>query len=406
MKLKLKLHLLLIAIIPITVAIILLFFHYDNDIYNDIPEEYHYKLDSALNIAGENSEQLKEAILKCPEEQKEAMAFLISYMPIRDLRTLKADFLLENVKYAYKAKEKFAWGKKLPKSIFFNEVLPYCSMNETRDNWRKDFFERFSKYIINTQNIFEAINIINKNIRDEVLVDYNTKREKADQSPYESMRQNMASCTGLAILLTDAFRSVCIPSRIAGTPNWYDSSGNHNWTEVWANGKWYFTEYYPIELNKCWFVSNAGQADKNSKITSIYATSFKPSQTFFPLVWDTTINYVYAENVTERYLDVYKEQQEQQLKSSEDFVKAKVSFIDKDIKDKDKRVAVTISIFDSKGQVGGGSTANTKKDLNDVLTFIVKKNNNYVLKYVYQGTNKEYKFNTKEKDVFIELTNN
>ena len=121
---------------------------------------------------------------------------------------------------------------------------------------------------------------------------------------------------------------------------------------------------------------------------------------------DTTINYVYAENVTERYLDVYKEQQEQQLKSSEDFVKAKVSFIDKDIKDKDKRVAVTISIFDSKGQVGGGSTANTKKDLNDVLTFIVKKNNNYVLKYVYQGTNKEYKFNTKEKDVFIELTNN
>ena len=116
----------------------------------------------------------------------------------------------------------------------------------------------------------------------------------------------MASCSGLSILLTDAFRSVCIPSRIAGTPSWYDDRGNHNWCEVWIDGKWYFTEYYPEELNKSWFLSSAGKADETSKEYSIYATSFKPAGIYFPLVWDTTINYVHAENVTERYISIYK----------------------------------------------------------------------------------------------------
>ena len=374
-----------------------------NTTYKNIPQEYHSKLDSALKIAPKNSEQLKKAIKDVPNEQKEAMAFLICYMPERDLTTLSADFLVENVAYAFKAKEKFAWGKNLPKEIFFNEVLPYCAMNETRDNWRKDFFERFSKYVENTEDIFVAIDALNKNIRDELLVDYNTKREKPDQSPYESMRQSMASCSGLSILLTDAFRAVCIPSRIAGTPNWYDKRGNHNWSEVWVNGKWYFTEYYPDTLNKSWFLSSAGRADASSKEHSIYASSFKPTTTHFPLVWDSTINYVYAKNVTERYIEIYNEQQNKKLESTE-FIPVKVKFVEKKaVKDVDNRIAVNIDVFDSNGQVDGGRTSDATKDLNNILTFILKKNHNYTLKYSLGNKNLEYKFKTKNSEMLIEL---
>ena len=46
-------------------------------------------------------------------------------------------------------------------------------------------------------------------------------------------------------VLADAFRAVGIPSRVAGTPAWHDDRGNHNWNEVWVDGKWRFTEYYP-----------------------------------------------------------------------------------------------------------------------------------------------------------------
>ena len=102
----------------------------------------------------------------------------------------------------------------------------------------------------NCKTLEEAIKAVNKNIRDEVKVDYNTAREKPDQNPSESIRQGMASCSGLSILLTDALRSVGIPSRIAGTANWHDNRGNHNWCEVWLDGKWYFTEYYPNELDR------------------------------------------------------------------------------------------------------------------------------------------------------------
>ncbi len=202
----------------------ILFYSCSTAPYQNIPEAYHAKLDEAMLRAGSNAGELRKAIANAPAEQAEAVAFLIAYMPERDLLALPASFILENVEYAYQAKNRFAWGKTLPNEVFFNDVLPYCVLNETRDNWRKDFYQRFAKYLEGVTEITAAIDSVNKHIRNELLVDYNTQREKPDQSPYESMRQNMASCSGLSILLTDAFRAVAIPSRIAGTPNWYDNA--------------------------------------------------------------------------------------------------------------------------------------------------------------------------------------
>lgn len=350
--------------------------------YQGIPEKYNALLDQALAKAGNNAPELKKAIETAPDGQKEGIAFLIAYMPDRDLQQLTAAFLLENVDYAYQAREKYSWAKALPDSIFFNDVLPYASLNETREGWRKDFFERFGKYVANSSTIFEAIDSVNKNIRDEVMVDYNTKREKPDQSPFESIRQGMASCSGLSILLTDAFRAVGIPSRVAGTPNWHDSRGNHNWSEVWADGKWYFTEYYPNELNKAWFFADAGKADKNNVEKAIYASSFKPSDTYFPLVWDQKIRYVNAENVTDRYVDLYKEY-ESAITGDGNHVAVELMMFKTDqcVQNSDSRVAANVDVFCGTEQIGGGRTAGTTQDMNDVLKFILPKNQTYTFKY-------------------------
>ncbi len=375
------------------------------DKYSNVPEVYWSKLDTAFKKAGNNALELKKALKKAPVDQKEGMAFLIANMPQRDLDSLNADFLLENTEYAYKARNRFPWAKALPDSIFLNDVLPYVNMNERRDNWRKDFYERFGKYVEHCKDIRCAIDSVNNNIRNEVKVEYNTKRKKPDQSPYESMEQGMASCSGLSIHLTDAFRAVGIPSRIAGTPNWHDNRGNHNWNEVWIDGKWYFTEYYPSGLNKSWFLADAGKAQKDSREHAIYAASFMPADTSFPLVWDSTINYVHAFNVTDRYIRIYKEsEREKQLAGNRIVVKVWMFKSAACTLKGDDRVATNVDVFSNGEQVGGGRTSGPTQDMNDVLEFKLEKNKNYTFIYFGdEGVMKQTEIHTGNKNMEVKL---
>lgn len=352
--------------------------------YAGVPKEYHALIDRTIATAGDNAKELKKALKEVPHNEREGMAFLISYMPERDARSLSADFLLENVEYAYKARAEFPWAKEVPDSVFLNDVVAYANLNENRESWRKDFYERFKKYVAPCKTMREAIDSVNKNVRDELLVDYNTKREKPDQAPYESMRQHMASCSGLSILLTDAFRAVGIPSRVAGTPAWHDDRGNHNWNEVWIDGLWRFTEYYPSDdLDQSWFLTDAGKAIKEDVRKAIYAASFKPTDCYFPLVWDENIRYVHAENVTDRYTSLYRAQLSAMPADGSHVALRVMVFKDKDHAEASgDRVATNLDVFKGDKQLYGGRSTGATQDMNDVLTFNVEKNQQYIVKFM------------------------
>lgn len=352
--------------------------------YAGVPKEYHALIDRTIATAGDNAKELKKALKEVPRNEREGMAFLISYMPERDAKSLSADFLLENVEYAYKARAEFPWAKEVPDSVFLNDVVAYANLNENRESWRKDFYERFKKYVAPCKTMREAIDSVNKNVRDELLVDYNTKREKPDQAPYESMRQHMASCSGLSILLTDAFRAVGIPSRVAGTPAWHDDRGNHNWNEVWIDGQWRFTEYYPSDdLDQSWFLTDAGKAVKEDVRKAIYAASFKPTGCYFPLVWDENIRYVHAENVTDRYTSLYRAQLSAMPADGSHVALRVMVFKDKDHAEASgDRVATNLDVFKGDKQLYGGRSTGATQDMNDVLTFNVEKNQQYIVKFV------------------------
>lgn len=352
--------------------------------YAGVPKEYHALIDQTMNVAGDNAKELKKALKEVPRNEREGMAFLISYMPERDAKSLSADFLLENVEYAYKARAEFPWAKEVPDSVFLNDVVAYANLNENRESWRKDFYERFKKYVAPCKTMREAIDSVNKNVRDELLVDYNTKREKPDQAPYESMRQHMASCSGLSILLTDAFRAVGIPSRVAGTPAWHDDRGNHNWNEVWIDGQWRFTEYYPSDdLDQSWFLTDAGKAIKEDVRKAIYAASFKPTGCYFPLVWDENIRYVHAENVTDRYTSLYRAQLSAMPADGKHVALRVMVFKDKDHAEASgDRVATNLDVFKGDKQLYGGRSTGATQDMNDVLTFNVEKNQQYIVKFM------------------------
>lgn len=264
--------------------------------------------ESQLKLAGRNRAEIEKALANCDEKHRKSMQFLVGNMPKRDLQTLSADFLLTNTRLAYEAWQKAPWAKSVPEDIFLNDILPYASINEQRDNWRSDFRKRFAPLVAKAKSTSEAAVILNRTMFRKVGVKYSTKRKKADQSPYESIESGTASCTGLSVLLIDACRAVGIPARMVGTPLWTNKSGNHSWVEIWDGG-WHFTgacEPSGNDLDKGWFVSRATTAQRDSPLHAIYATSFRKTKLSFPCVWAPSNKDIPAVNVTDRYVALRK----------------------------------------------------------------------------------------------------
>lgn len=375
--------------------------------YPGVPTEYHSLLDSALVKAGENRVEMEKALDLTPRSQREGMAFLISYMPENDLTSLSAAFLLKNTELAYRAKERFPWGDSIPKDLFLNYVLPYFNAGETRDEWREEFYNRFAPYVESCQTLEEAVYAINENAHAELKVEYSTARRRADQSPGESLEIMIASCTGLSILLTDAFRAVGIPSRLAGTI-WVDDRGNHTWTEVWMGDKWYFTEYYyPGELDNAWFLADAGKSVPGDEKYAVVAGSYAPTGELYTLPWHWRGGKVYGYDVSQRYVDIYQKVYADKMADGNHTLLRVKMFKDKRHTTRSEdRIKVNIDIFQGKEQIGGGSTAGPTQDMNDVLTFLVEKNKSYTLKYFPDGQSLEKEIYVGDNETEVVLSNN
>lgn len=257
-----------------------------------------------IGLAGELEDFVSAAKKKHGEVGERAARFLVDGMPPRDRETLKKDFLLENLDLALKAREEFSWAKEVPEEVFFNDVLPYASLDETRESWRKEFMDLCRPLVKDCKTTTEATQAINKGIFNIINVHYNTGRKAPNQSPSESRKLGMATCTGLSIILVDACRSVGVPARVAGTALWADKRGNHTWAEIYDGGEWFFTgsdEYNAKGLNRGWFVNDASKAIADQWQHAIWATSWKKTGDHFPMVWNIRSKDVAAVNVTARY---------------------------------------------------------------------------------------------------------
>jgi hypothetical protein len=267
------------------------------------PHWWSDAVDKSLDQGGTNRQALLRALDQTPVAQRPAMQFLLENMPACDLQSLSAEFLLENTALAMAAFTNAPWHDQIPPEIFLNDILPYCSANETRDHWRQKLRDLSAPLIAGCATPSEAAQSINAKLFPLVKVRYSTQRKKADQSALETMASGLASCTGLSILLIDACRSVGVPARLTGTPMWADNRGNHTWVEIW-DGRWHFVgaaEPDPKGLDHAWFEHDASQALKDSRTHAIYASSFQKTGLDFPMDWAPNIHWVSAVNVTDRY---------------------------------------------------------------------------------------------------------
>ena len=233
----------------------------------------------------------------------------------------------------------------------------------------------------NCKTVYEAIDSVNINIRDILEVDYNTKRSSVNISPFKAIEEKMATCSGLSFLLIDAFRAVGIPARIAGTPMWTNMRGNHSWVEVWIDGEWYFTEYYPDKLNKSWFLADAGRADPQKPLHWIYASSYKPGDTHFMRVWKLDAKDINAWNVTDRYIRLYQEQLESNLLKPDELMINIVLYKTSEKETAENRISKKVIIFKDDKQVDFGFSPQPTDDLNRFLKFRLKKNSSYRIEF-------------------------
>ena len=332
-------------------------------------------VEKALEQAGTNRQELVQALQQTPEAQRAGMQFLVENMPLRDLTKLSAEFLLENLTLAYQAFAEAPWAKSISSEMFLNEILPYASVTEPRENWRKRLHELSAPLVKDCKTPGEAAQQLNQKLFPLVKVRYSTTRRAADQGPLETMESGVATCTGLSILLVDACRSVGVPARVTGIPMWVDNRGNHTWVEIW-DGDWHYAgaaEPDPAGLDRGWFGGSAAQAIKDDPRHAIYASSFKKTGVLFPM---RRANYVSAVNVTDRYAKPKVEDPNK--------LKLMVKVLDR-LGGKRVAAQVTVTALDDSAVHFEGTSKEEPADMNDHLTFEVPRKGTYIINAEREG---------------------
>ena len=296
-------------------------------------------IDRELKIAGKNKKEIQSAIRRVPKAQRAGMEWLIKHMPHEDLKAVSSRFLLDNCDLAYKTRKKYTWGASVPDSIFFEYVLPFASLNERRENWRKDFYYRFSSVTKSAASAYEAAAILNNKMFEMVGVKYSTKRPKADQAPYESMEAGLGSaCCCCASLM------------------------------VWDGG-WHYTgaaEPTADELNNVWFSGLASRAVEGHPKYGIYAATWAKSGLHFPMDWMPEVRDYNAVDVTQSYI--------QNIDDS--LVPIRIRALDSS----GKRKPVTVEVTGEADFSFEGTSKSEACDLNDHLTLMLPRGKDFTIK--------------------------
>eukprot|EP00939_MAST-03C_sp_MAST-3C-sp1_P000190 g190.t1 len=169
---------------------------------------------------------------------------LLMYMPFRDQMLLFQEsdtflnYLTEHVRLALHVRysgPKWATNKTLlSDSMFLENVLPYNFLNEKRDvefNWRSRFHQLLSEAVAETKTATEAMRVVaaampvtapagvlvlNSTAVPGSVVRWQSETSPMRLSPEQVVLLGGASCTGTAITMAAAARSVGIPARVAG----------------------------------------------------------------------------------------------------------------------------------------------------------------------------------------------
>lgn len=239
-----------------------------------------------------------------------ALAYLKQNLPPGD-KQLPESYLESNAAAAVAAWKGAPWAGQVPEEVFLEAVLPYASIDETREDWRPTLAPLARELVAGETTIEGAVKKLNSTLFARLGFNYHaTNRLMPNQNVSESVACGSASCSGLSIALINACRAVGIPARFVGVASWVAPAGptyqlgggNHSWVEIWDGRQWRFVgAAEPGELDKTWFVEAAGRCREDAPVHALWASAWAKTGTPFTLLWDPENKTVPAVNVTAFY---------------------------------------------------------------------------------------------------------
>lgn len=234
-------HITKVAIAILSTAIAFVSCNHDNEKHFITDEAYRNQVETDFEVRKELTQGRSEELFSVFNEQltteeTEALKFLYAYMPFSDLADYNGDFFVNQVKYAFMARNFFSWGKNVPEDIFRHFVLVYRVNNEDLDTARMFIFNEI-KDRIKDMSMYDAALEVNHWCHEKVTYRASDARTSA---PLASIRTGFGRCGEESTFTVTALRAVGIPARQCYTPRWAHTDDNHAWVEVWVDGKWYF----------------------------------------------------------------------------------------------------------------------------------------------------------------------
>lgn len=268
---------------------------------------FHSVVVTCLMLVQAPAEAVHAKFLEAPLTVEQAVTWLKQHAS--PAQTLPSEsYLRRNAEFALRARQEVPVAKIVPQDLFLRQVLPYRQLDEPVDEWRPSFFSVLAPIAARASTLREAVELIVPRVWTDLRASPEVMEQpsstpvvfKSNCTPEimapisETLRKGHASCTGCSILVADGLRSVGVPARVVGTPQWNrPTGGNHNWVEVWTgegDDGWQFFDAAPspsVQLNSAWFVPDPVDLARKESMHGIYAPVWDASTAdgLYALTW-------------------------------------------------------------------------------------------------------------------------
>lgn len=210
---------------------------------------------------------------------------LYDFTSQEDIRTIKAEYIIENIEYAFKAWQ-LPWAKHLSFDDFCKYILPYRYGTEELQPWRAVYFEEF-KWVIDSakgeKDPVKVCAIINNHLKAKYTFVYNSGLKSISNSisPLDLLKGKVLStCADQNAIAMLAMRSMGIPVCHIVIPQWGDRSMGHSMSAVLdSKGKW--IDFLGGEFNP-------GKNIVRNKVPKAYIEHFALQKRSLPFNVDST----------------------------------------------------------------------------------------------------------------------
>lgn len=152
--------------------------------------------------------------------------------PIYDAQTIKADYLIENIDYAFKAWG-LPWARHLSFEEFCEHILPYRVSNEALAPWRKAIFENADFSIFQgIDDPVEVCKIVNEGLSKKFYFNELFYQYPRALNYFEILKIKSGSCREQSNLAQFTMRALGVPVTNDFIYKWADNPAGHDMNSI------------------------------------------------------------------------------------------------------------------------------------------------------------------------------